>query len=510
MRMLRGLLVLGIVGLAACAGEGQTGSDASPANNPPTAAFTTSCDGLTCEMTDGSTDADGTIQSRAWDFGDGGTSTEANPTHTYADEGTFSVRLTVTDDGGDTGTVTRGLTVPPIPTMADYSGTYERKVPHTLPERQSRYVLHEDGRFELHDTLGTDSTVYLGRWALYDLDEPWIDMDFDDFPGGDCVPEGLPYHGEGTGVFFEISGATHLSMSYCGNWYFGNPQGGDLPEEGFYARAEDPGIPGPPPAQAGQLAFVRDGQIHLANTDGSGVVRVSEGPGDAEPAWSPDGRQIAFSRSGGAAPGIYVMDADGSNPVRRTTSGLSPTWSSDGQSLAFACENQHALCSVDVDGVTDPVAVWPPSPAPLVQFPAWSPDGSRIAFTTDWQFYETFFDIFAVAPDGSGFTVLTAGIHRVHVHEFYQSAWSPDGQRLAFVTCPWAFYYCSSGVVSVMSADGTGLELLAAVTGFARPTWSPDGQTIAFSSANAIEWISADGSERGMILADGHSPAWHP
>jgi Tol biopolymer transport system component len=51
---------------------------------------------------------------------------------------------------------------------------------------------------------------------------------------------------------------------------------------------------------------------------------------------------------------------------------------------------------------------------------------------------------------------------------------------------------------------------LAAASGFASPTWSPDGQVIAFASSNAIEWVSADGSQRGRIIADGHSPAWRP
>jgi PKD repeat protein len=510
MRSLRGLVVLGILGLAACGDDDGTGASDTPrTNSPPSAAFMASCADLTCTLTDQSADADGTIQAHAWEFGDGGTSSEPNPTHTYADPGTFTVRLTVTDDGGDTGTVARDVTVSPVHTVPGYSGTYERETPHTSSERHSRYVLQADGQFELHDTKGSDSVVYTGRWTVYDPDTPWIDLDFDAFAGGDCVPPGLPFHWEGIGVFFEISGAIHLAISYCGDWYLQDRQDGEFPEEGFYARAAAPEVPGPPPAQAGQLAFVREGRIHLVSTDGTGVVPVSEGPGDAEPAWSPDGRRIAFTRSGGAATGIYVMDADGSNPVQRTTSGRSPTWSPDGVSLAFVCtEREDGLCSINVDSVADPVVIWPPTPAPRTSFPAWSPDGGRISFTSDYQGYDVFFDIFVVAPDGSGLTALTSAVHRPHVNEFYQSAWSPDGQRIALVTCPWGFEYCSSSVVSVMRADGTAVEWLAAVSGFARPTWSPDGQAIAFASANAIEWISADGSERGRILADGHSPAW--
>jgi PKD repeat protein len=60
---------------------------------------------------DGSVDSDGTIASYAWDFGDGGASTEADPVHTFASEGTFTVTLTVTDDEGATGAATITVTV---------------------------------------------------------------------------------------------------------------------------------------------------------------------------------------------------------------------------------------------------------------------------------------------------------------------------------------------------------------------------------------------------------------
>jgi PKD repeat protein len=75
------------------------------------AAFTASCSGLTCQFTDASTDADGTIASRSWSFGDGTTSTATNPSRTYAAGGTYTVTLTVTDNGGATGTTSQNVTV---------------------------------------------------------------------------------------------------------------------------------------------------------------------------------------------------------------------------------------------------------------------------------------------------------------------------------------------------------------------------------------------------------------
>jgi PKD repeat protein len=84
-------------------GVSLTGSYTPPAaNTAPTANFTFSTSGLTATFTDTSTDpqGNGTIASRSWNFGDGGTSTATNPSRTYAAAGTYSVTLTVTDAGG--------------------------------------------------------------------------------------------------------------------------------------------------------------------------------------------------------------------------------------------------------------------------------------------------------------------------------------------------------------------------------------------------------------------------
>ena len=80
-------------------------------NVAPTAAFTFAATDLSVDFTDASTDSDGTIASWSWDLGDGNTSTDQNPTHVYAAAGTYTVELTVTDDGGLTGTASQDVTV---------------------------------------------------------------------------------------------------------------------------------------------------------------------------------------------------------------------------------------------------------------------------------------------------------------------------------------------------------------------------------------------------------------
>jgi leucyl aminopeptidase len=89
----------------------KTSGGGTPTNQPPVANFGYGSNGLTVNFTDNSSDSDGTIASRSWNFGDGGTSTATSPSHTYAADGTYSVTLTVTDNGGASNSKTQGVTV---------------------------------------------------------------------------------------------------------------------------------------------------------------------------------------------------------------------------------------------------------------------------------------------------------------------------------------------------------------------------------------------------------------
>ncbi len=111
MRQMRLLaLAVGTVAIGtACGGGSDGGTD--PQNAAPTASFTKACTARNCTFTDASTDSDGSIASRAWSFGDGGTSSETAPTHAYTDPGAFTVQLIVTDNGGAKDTTSQTVTI---------------------------------------------------------------------------------------------------------------------------------------------------------------------------------------------------------------------------------------------------------------------------------------------------------------------------------------------------------------------------------------------------------------
>jgi len=106
------------------ASQGQyfvSGSLASEPNTPPTAGFSSVCTELNCSFIDGSSDSDGSVVAWSWDFGDGNTSTTRSPSHTYAAGGSYTVRLTATDDDGATDVSSQTIVVEP-PNTAPAAG----------------------------------------------------------------------------------------------------------------------------------------------------------------------------------------------------------------------------------------------------------------------------------------------------------------------------------------------------------------------------------------------------
>jgi Tol biopolymer transport system component len=207
-----------------------------------------------------------------------------------------------------------------------------------------------------------------------------------------------------------------------------------------------------------KIAFVssRDGnpELYVMNANGSGQRRVTASPGrEYYPTWSPDGTRIAFQSDRTGRANIWAVDLDGSNLARLSTGELSsqrPSWSSR-DVIAFSSNSQgpFKLFLMTGDGEDVRRLDSSPSQAPEVE-PAWSPDGSRLAFGTlrDPPVGNT--EIYVAEPDGTYRRITDYWGRDV------SPSWSPDGTRIAFTRGPSAF----RAEVWIVNADGTGLRQL--------------------------------------------------
>lgn len=215
-----------------------------------------------------------------------------------------------------------------------------------------------------------------------------------------------------------------------------------------------------------------DAELYVMNADGSAVTNLSNSYRyDGDASWSPDGTKIAFRSQRDRNWEIYVMDGDGQNPTRITLHGArdaEPSWSPDGAFLAIMTnrvDSQYEIYAIASGGGPDVTQLtFDPG---TDGNPSWAPAGSMIAFdsdreTVDPEAPET--DVYLLDRDN-----FVAGVTRLTDSPGFDGEpdWSPDGSRIVFTSVR------EGGMeIWAMNADGTGFTRLTDSEGDNRsPSW---------------------------------------
>lgn len=246
-----------------------------------------------------------------------------------------------------------------------------------------------------------------------------------------CMKKNLCWSPDGSEIIF----AREVGIEYC-IWAV-KPDGSGLRQISESTPDKSPKVE-PDCSIERRLVYVfytyagTDGFLNIQTMDleGKNVKRIIPTPPqfNMHPAWSPDGRTIAFVSTRDGNPEIYLCDPEGKN-IRRITNDPAmdehPSWSPDGKQIAFNSnrDGNWEIYSMDADGKNAKRLTNHPS---ADTYPKWSPDRKHIAFIT---FRDGNDEIYVMDSDGGNPT-------NVSNHPAWDRfpAWRPDGKALAWVS----------------------------------------------------------------------------
>lgn len=268
-------------------------------------------------------------------------------------------------------------------------------------------------------------------------------------------------------------------------------------------------------ASSEEIAFAADSNIFGMTPAGGSPRRITSGPTfDGQPDWSPDRRRLVFIRSDSPYdPGhVMVVNRDGTGLDQLTTGEASfwdARWSPDGKEIAVTKTDADGtrvyVMNADASGLRRLVEI-------ESAWPSWSPDGSLIVFGGNPSGEE---------PDGIYQVDVRTGETSLLVsapETLNQTpAWSPDGEHIAFIRIELDTGGRQTTTIGsdlfVADADGTNARALANTRGGSvdSPTWSPDGQQVLFAPRGTLLTVDANGgptSQFGDPPTRGSDPDW--
>ncbi len=218
--------------------------------------------------------------------------------------------------------------------------------------------------------------------------------------------------------------------------------------------------------------------------------------------WSPDGRQLLYTGRQGddldlVLVGVACLDLSTPCEIDPLSLGgergddIQPAWSPDGRRIAFSSgrSGNFEIYVVETTCATRPAGC-PDLPAALTsshgydEWPVWSPDGLQLAFVSD---RDGNAEIYTVRLDGTGLQRITS-----HPAADWPVAWSPDGRWLLFPSNRdghWNLYLAAANCPNLPGGCETSLTRLTGDSADERdPAWSPDGRSIAFASNRNGNW----------------------